>query len=493
MKSIALVLIAIAVLSVSGAVATYYVIDQKITQEDRRSSFEQELFNIEKDRVVDALDGVVDRQDITRGFWFEYMSDTGESELVFVSVEDLASQKLSAEELNQVVGDLMNGRIFDKGSAVRLSGDELSDDVQFHNEVYATLSGGTSTKDIQEILETRIAGQDNTSADASSLAYLYELQGDYAARDAVYQDSSDTCQSCREQTTIVIKGIVVDLKGNPVVGATISVLGVDGVTTSTDIAGVYTITAPTFVPGKLRVSALKRNFSDGVVSVNTVSKNKITYEADPIVIASAVSVVTMDTAKSLVSGAQNEVRLDGTFVIRTDQSTYEIPSNAVVHEDGSLYSGEVDVYLYEFSQGNIPDGLIQVDTFDEVRGFAGDLMKTFGMPFIQFFSPEGEELHVLSTNPMVLTYKIVNMDELRNNTLAIYGPLTSVDMLFLVESSLNSSEPYPIGREFLIENGLLRFPAFWVFDRKAGVWNSVGVSVLDTDGAIASEFYTIKN
>jgi hypothetical protein len=493
MKSIALVLIAIAALSVSGAITTYYVISQKIAQEDRMSSLEQELFNIEKERVANVLKGVVDRQDITRGFWFEYISDTGEVELVFVSVEDLASQKLSVDELNQVVRDLIDGRIFDKDSATRLSGDEMSNDVQFHNEIYATLSGGTSTKDMQKNLEMRVLGQEHTSADASSLAYLYELQGDYASRDEVYQDSLDTCQSCRKQITITIKGIVVDLKGDPVVGATISVLGVDGITTNTDIKGIYTITAPTFVPGKLRVNALKRNFSDGVVSVNTVSKNKITYEADPIVVASAVSVVTMDIQKGLVSGTRNEVLSDGTFVIHTDQSTYEIPNNAIVHKNGSLYSGKVDVYLYEFSQGNMPDSLMQVDTFDEVRGFAGDLMKTFGMPFIQFFSPEGEELHVLSSNPMVLTYKIANMDELRNNTLAIYGPLTSADMLFLVKSSSNSSEPYPIGREFLIKNGLLRFPPFWVFDRRAGVWNSVGVSVLDTDGTIKTEFYTIKN
>jgi hypothetical protein len=172
---------------------------------------------------------------------------------------------------------------------------------------------------------------------------------------------------------------------------------------------------------------------------------------------------------------------------------YEIPSNALVYEDGTPYQGEVDVYLYEFSQGNIPDGLIQVDTFDEVRGFAGDLMKTFGMPFIQFFSIDGEELHILSDNPMVLTYKIANMSSLRENTLAIYGSLTDADMQFLVKSSLNSKEKYPIDRDFLISNQLLKFPAFWVFDRYAGVWDSVGVSVLDTAGTIRTEFYTIKN
>ena len=346
---------------------------------------------------------------------------------------------------------------------------------------------------MQETLEARIRTQEHSSVDSSSLAYLYELQGNYDARDNVYRDVTDTCESCREKINITIKGIVVDLNNEPIQGATIDILGVNETTVRTDATGSYVITTSTFIPGKLRVSALKRNFSDGLVSVNTVSKDKTSYEADPIVIAGATSIVTIDTKENTVSGSRNEVNPNGMFVVRTDQSIYEIPSDAIVHENGTLYQGEVDVYLYEFSQGNIPDGLIQVDTFDEVRGFAGDLMKTFGMPFIQFFSPSGEELHVLRSNPMILTYKIANMNELRNNTLAIYSPLTDEDMRFLVDASLNSAETYPIGRQFLIDNQLLRFPAFWVFDRRAGVWDSVGVSVLNTSGTIRSEFYTIKN
>jgi hypothetical protein len=490
MKSIGLVLIVIAIISVSGAVATFYAVNQKIAQEDREFSFEQELWEIEKRRVTDALGGIVSERDIRRGFWLEYMSETGEIELVFVSIEDLAGQKLSRSELEQVVNDLGDGRIMDADSAMRRSEEELSQNLQFHNGVYASLSGGESTKDMLETLES---AQELSSADLSSLAYLYELEGDYAARDAVYEDIAEICDTCREQLTVIIRGTVVDLEGEPVQGATIDVLGIDEATIRTDVTGSYTTIVPTFVPGKLRVSALKRNFSDGVVSVNTVSKDKTVYEADPIVIGGVVSIVTIDTQENTVSGSDNEVRADGTFVVRTGQSVYEIPNNAIVHENGTLYQGEADVYLYEFSQGNIPDGLIQADTFDDVRGFAGDLMKTFGMPFIQFFSPSGEELHVLSNNPMVLTYKIANMKELYEDTLAIYGPLTDADMQFLVDTSSDNTESYPIDRQFLISNQLLKFPAFWVFDRRAGVWNSIGISVLDMIGTIKSEFYTIKN
>ena len=340
MKSIALVLIVIAVISVSGAVATFYVVERQIAQEDREFSFEQELWEIEKRRVTDSLGGVISEREIRKGFWFEYMSKTGEIELVFVSVEDLAGQRLSRSELEQVVTDLDNGRIMDADSAMRRSEEELSQNLQFHNGIYASLSGGESTKDMLETLE---GAQKPSSADLSSLAYLYELEGDYAARDAAYEDIADICQSSREQLTVIIRGTVVDLKGEPVQGATIDVLGTNEATVRTDVTGSYATIVSTFVPGKLRISALKRNFSDGVVSVNTVSKDKTVYEADPIVIAGAVSVVTIDTQNKTVSGSASEVRQDGTFVVRTDQSVYEIPGNALVHENGTLYQGEADV------------------------------------------------------------------------------------------------------------------------------------------------------
>jgi hypothetical protein len=163
-----------------------------------------------------------------------------------------------------------------------------------------------------------------------------------------------------------------------------------------------------------------------------------------------------------------------------------------VHRDGAPYRGVVDVYLYEFTAETVPQNLTNIDTFDQVMGYAGNLMKSFGMPYIQFFSPDGEELHVMRSTPMVLTYTIADMEALRMNAAQIYGPLTDADMKILVDSS-SVGRGYPIDRTFLIEHGLLRFPAFWVFDRKKGVWENIGIKVLDTEGTIQSLFYTINN
>lgn len=152
MKSVALLLIIIAMLSVSGAVAISYVINQKIVQEDREFSYEQELLEIEKNRVINALSGVVGLREISKGFWFEYSNKTGEIELVFVSVGDLAAQKLSANELGQVAVDIGSGRIIDADNAKRRSEEELSQNLQFHNGVYSSLSGGVSTKICKKLL-----------------------------------------------------------------------------------------------------------------------------------------------------------------------------------------------------------------------------------------------------------------------------------------------------------------------------------------------------
>jgi hypothetical protein len=163
----------------------------------------------------------------------------------------------------------------------------------------------------------------------------------------------------------------------------------------------------------------------------------------------------------------------------------------VVHRDGTPYTGIFDVYLYEFTRENPPENLMNVDTFDDVRGYAGNIMKSFGMPYIQFFTQGGEELHVLSSNPMRLTYRIADMEALRQNADGIYRPLTEDDMRLLIEAS--RGQPYRIDREFLIRYQLLNFPAFWVFDRERGVWDNVGVSVLDIHGTIQSVFYTVRD
>jgi hypothetical protein len=245
---------------------------------------------------------------------------------------------------------------------------------------------------------------------------------------------------------------------------------------------------------KIRIRATKRNFSDGFaeVAILTSAGARKIYAVDDIHLETPITIVTVDYAHRTVTGEHNMFNPDGTVTIKTPRSTYQIPPGAIVGKDGVPYSsGPIDVYLYEFDKGRPPGSLMQLDTFDQVIGYAGNLMKTFGMPYIQFFTTDGVELEVRKSKPMVLTYHIANMQELRTNSDHIYQPLTESDMQFLVDAS--RGEPYRIDRQFLIKTNMLRFPAFWVFDRKRGIWDNIGVSVLNAQGTIQSLFYTVRD
>ena len=284
---------------------------------------------------------------------------------------------------------------------------------------------------------------------------------------------------------------MVDTSLRPIAGASVSVLGHElEKDVLTNDKGAFSLKLSAKPMEKIRVSAVKRNFSEGVASVIVVGPGKTDYRTGNIILGSPITIVTVDTVKHTVTNPKDEARPDGSFVIHTSNSTYEIPNGAIVKGDGTPYRGVVDVYLYEFTRDTVPQNLITLDTFDQVMGYAGDLMQSFGMPFIQFFTDKGEELHVMSEKPMLLTYKIPGMKDLRNNTDGFpYGKVTDDDMQLMIDAS-RGYPGFPITREFLIKNNLLRFPPFWVFDRQKGVWDNVGMRVLDTAGTIQTIFYT---
>ena len=81
------------------------------------------------------------------------------------------------------------------------------------------------------------------------------------------------------------------------------------------------------------------------------------------------------------------------------------------------------------------------------------------------------------------------MKDLFEDSYGTHKPFTKDDMKLLIDIS-KGRDGYPIDRQFLIDNGLFNFPAWWVFDRNTGVWNNEGMRVLDMDGLIETIFYT---
>ena len=435
----------------------------------------------------------VSGENLARGFWYTYTDWDGNEHVLYFDADQLARADLSDEEVRILADTIAQSRITPRENVRQLAEEELPSNLQFHNQLYSFGTAGATSLDLEAALATKVAAGDASADDLFRLAYIYELEGKYAERDRL---NAENCarfnKRCGHAFSIALSGRVVDGKGDPIEGATIEVVSRPDVTAvQTDENGTYRLPLSAQEMEKLRVRASKRNLSDGYEDVVLLAEGREAHAMPDIALESPITIVTIDPARKSVTGGGNSVRSDGTYVITTPQSVYEIPPDAVVDADGTPHTGPIDVYLYEFSKGNIPESLTQLDTFDEVVGYAGDLMKTFGMPYIQFFTQDGEELHVLKSNPMVLTYRIADMEALRTNADRIYRALSHEDMELLVEASRGN--PYAIDRQFLINNQLLHFPGFWVFDRERGMWDSVGVSVLDINGTIRSIFYTVRD
>ncbi|RJQ35280.1 carboxypeptidase regulatory-like domain-containing protein [Candidatus Parcubacteria bacterium] len=484
--------ILILIIGVAWGLSRYLALFEEIrTQEDIAARIAEN--RIRFSNAFSDIAGVTEA-DIANGFWYTYTDAEGNEHVLYFDPNALAAKNLSDAEVSYLASLVAKSQVTNRSNMRVLSDSELSSNLQFHNLVYSFGTGGTTTIGLEETLESKVRSGTASSDDLLRLSYLYELDGRYTERDALNRENCERFNvRCASDVTLTISGRVVDGRGAPVSGASVAIVSkpeVRAVQTNAD--GLYSFKTGVKELEKLRIRAVKRNFSDGFANLIVLTSGVKALAVGDIAIESPINIVTVDYAEKTVTGAGNSFAPDGKLIIKTPQSTYEIPSGAIVGKDGKPYTkGPIDVYLYEFTKGNAPESLTNLDTFDQVLGYAGDLMKTFGMPYIQFFTEDGVELDVLKSKPMVLTYKIAEMEALRTNQDQIYEPLTEADMQLLVAASIG--EPYKIDREFLINNQLLRFPAFWVFDRRRGVWDNVGVSVLDTEGTIRSIFYTVRD
>ena len=160
----------------------------------------------------------------------------------------------------------------------------------------------------------------------------------------------------------------------------------------TDAKGDFSIEMSALPLEKIRVEVQKPDYTQGIASAITLSSGKTIYQLGAIQLTTPVVSFTIDTAKHTVTDPQEMANIDGSFIPTDGTSTYDIPAGSIVNPDGSPYSGPVDVYIYDFTRGTVPQSLVDLDTFDSVAGYAGNLMQTLGMPYIQFFTPSGQEL-----------------------------------------------------------------------------------------------------
>lgn len=448
--------------------------------------------------ITSALEGKgINALEIARGFWYIATDEYGDQSVAYFDPDQLSLLPgWTPQSIAALASTLASSTRVDRSSMRDVPSSQLPANLQFHNALYDTPNETPgSFQATQAELEAAYQKGAATAEQLWELSYMYELQGDYAKRDKANAASCKLYkQRCAGNIPITIAGTVVDTAGRPVQGAAVSLLSHPEVApVQTDAAGAYRIKLSALAMEKMRVSAVKRNFTDGVESAIVVGPGKSTYQLDPIVLTSPIVIVTLDTDKHTVTDPHDLANPDGSFVLHATSSTYEIPAGAIVHKDGTPYHGSVDVYIYEFTRDTVPASLVTLDTFNTVIGYAGNLMQTLGMPFIQFFSPSGEELAVLKSRPMLLTYHIPGMrDMLTNFYDRPEGPLTQ-DQLQTIVAASQGDPGFPITADFLYKHEISTFPAFWVFDNRKGVWENDGMRLLDTKGTMQAPFYTIND
>ena len=437
----------------------------------------------------------VNPHEVSAGFWYVTTDAYGNQSVAYFNPDQIAQEypSMDANSLAEITAQMKSAEIVGAAAMHEVPSGQLPPDLQFHNQLYSGQAAG-EYEATQTGLEALYVKGTATADQLWQLSYMYELEGNYTKRDAVNAvNCTKYMTRCAGTIAAQVTGVVKDIGGRPVQGAHVSVLShPENKGATTDEKGIYTIMISALPMEKVRLSAIKRNYSDGITSLIVLGAGKKTYSADPIVLGTPITVVTVDTVKHTVTDPMDTVNTDGSFVLHATSSTYEIPADAIIDKSGKPYRGLVDVYIYEFTRDTVPQSLVTLDTFDQVMGYAGNLMQSYGMPYIQFFTQDGTELDVSSAKPMTLTYKIAAMNVLRaNGDNNPAGPLTDAQMQTMLDVS-TAIRGFPITRTFLVEHKLYTFPPFWVFDRKSGVWDNVGIRVLDMAGTIQTPFYTVK-
>jgi len=472
----------------------YVAFNQQIASDAALTELQQQ----NSQATLSALEAAgVSAQQVSQGFWYITTDQYGNQSIAYFDLSEWSAQSgLTLAQIAALAETVASSTVVNKNQMYAVPESQLPPDLQFHNELYSGQLQPGQFSDTQATLEAAYKSGMATADQLWELSYMDELQGDYADRDAI--DAADCKlfqQRCSGTLAITLTGNVVDEQGNPIEDASVSVLDDSSIKpVTTDDKGDFSITMSALPLEKIRVEVQKPDYTQGIASAITLSSGKSVYELGAIQLTTPIVSLTIDTAKHTVTDPKDTANADGSFVLTDGTSTYDIPAGAIVNPDGSPYSGPADVYIYDFTRDTVPQSLVDLDTFDDVAGYAGNLMQTLGMPYIQFFTPSGQELAVMKSDPMLLTFNIPGWEDMKDNFLdRSEGPLTDAQIQTILAASEADPDGFPITSQFLLDNKISTFAAFWVFDTKSGVWDNTGARLLNASGTIQVQFYTINN
>ena len=371
---------------------------------------------------------------------------------------------------------------------------------QYYNNNFFAFDGSYIT--VKKEVFSNIESGKYSEEDLISGAFILGIEGKYAEAENMYNklctehiDQKDLCT----KEKIVIKGKATTDKNEPLVDVTITALG-QGFETTTDTDGNYILEVVTYPFKRLRIQATKRGYSlSGGTAFNVLENGSRQFSDINFILHSPLRVVTLNNQTKKVVRGTGAVATNQGFIIKTERSTYQLPYDAMIFEDEDYFNGEFDMFLFEFDRSSNLDNLLYNDIFSETMEYIGDLMQTYGMPFVMFVNSKGETIHVSSTNPMTLTYKTPETDAVDQE---YENRETMLDKSWEYLYQYSQKEGgYPLNIKVIREASQqmpdvdtdISFPEFWVRDHKTGLWRNVGMRFLQKKGIIESPFFTLYN
>jgi len=346
-------------------------------------------------------------------------------------------------------------------------------------------------KNVYSIIATLSKSKNAWVLNKELLWYLYDFTWNY---EEWLKERSELCKVreslCNNNIKINVSWVVNDLDWNWIKWVEISLLNNSKYKTFTDTEWKYDFDINVYNLSHLRFKASLDWYSDAfktaIVNNNKIKEWSLRFRFNMQKADKSYTINWENLSKYKVWWKY--------FVIKDDNSKYFIPLDGLYYSDWEQYKDfDLTVYTYLFTKQSSTEDMLANDTFQPVFWYVWNIMKTFGMPYIQFIDNKSwEELFVKASNPMILQNHIYHMKELYENYDKIYEPITDEDMEFLVKYS-KEKWGYPITFDFLTENNLLRWPWWWALDRKKGIWESVPSRVLDTSWLVELPFYSIND
>lgn len=322
------------------------------------------------------------------------------------------------------------------------------------------------------------------------LAYLYDFVWDYdnskKTREKICKEYS-VCE--KDYTTLTVKWKILDWDNNPISWAKVELLNDRSISTTSTKNWEYELKFSFSSLSHLRFKTSILWYSDGFSNYSLNQKFNYPKNIE-------INFVIHKYHDKISINKQNSTEFEKWkyYLIQTEWSKYFIPKDWLYYFDWEKYTkNDFEVYMYQFTKWSNMSNLLENDTFEPVFWYVWNIMKTFWMPYIQFFDKETkQELFIKSSNPMILQNQIYHMQELYDNYDKIYEAVTKEDMEVLYKYS-QENDWYPIDFDYLTKNNFLRWPARWSLDRKTWIWSNVWQKLLDKNGLVELPFYSIKD